>query len=304
MKVILLSCFILIGGGSAAAESAGDFSTADGWIPLQDEPSRQQLFELTKPNESAEAIQKNFVFPTDTFVDIQNVERKNSIFGVDISHYTPANFPFDQLVAQNIHYVYAKATQGVAFKDPKFAQFWNALGQLPEKQKVFRGAYHFLSSSDDPKTQAERFVAFLNLHGGLQPNDLPPVMDLEWDIAVANGPDRWRNYKSAEIVTAALMFLKRVEQLTGRTPMIYTARSWWRSVGIVESDIKQFSKYPIWIADYSRSAMATEVPAVPNNAKPDLWQFSESAKLTGFKSGVDANIFHGTEADFLSTFFP
>jgi lysozyme len=244
------------------------------------------------------------VFPADTLVDtIHNVDRKDSIFGIDISHYTPSNLPFAQLASQNIHYVYAKATQGAAFKDPKFAQFWDAMGKLPDNEKVFRGAYHFLSASDDPELQARRFVAFLNLHGGLKADDLPPVMDLEWDKASANAGDRWGKLKATAIESRALLFLQTVEQLTGRTPIIYTARSWWRSVGIPDADIQKFSQYPIWIADYSKSALAVEVPAVPNKARPTLWQFSESAKLSGgFSAGLDANIFYGSETDFLSTF--
>lgn len=305
MKVLMFLFAIVIGSPVAAQslDVGTDVSTDDGWTPLENEPSRQELLSLTKSALIPEFIQKSFVFPANTFVDANNVPRKNNIFGIDISHYTPSDLPFDQLVSQNIHYVYAKATQGTSYKDAKFAQFWDAMAKLPASKKVFRGAYHFLSASDDPKTQAERFVAFINLHGGLKADDLPPVMDLEWDIAVANGPDRWLKQKPAVIVTAALTYLQRVQELTGRTPVIYTARSWWRSVGIAESEIQKFSQYPIWIADYSNSALASEVPAVPNKAKPALWQFSSTSKLTGsFKSGLDANIFYGTEAEFLSTF--
>jgi len=306
MKVLMFLFAILIGSPVTAQslDNGADQSTADGWVPLESEPSRQQLLERTREVFAPDVIQKRFVFPTDTFYDGNNAVRMNSIFGIDISHYTPSDIPFDQLVSQNIHYVYAKATQGTSYKDAKFAQFWDAMGKLPASKKVFRGAYHFLSSSEDAKTQAERYVAFLNLHGGLKADDLPPVMDLEWDIAVANGPDRWAKLKPAAIEAAALAFLQRVQELTGRTPIIYTARSWWRSVGIAESEIKKFSQYPIWIADYSNSALASETPAVPNKETAALWQFSSSSKLTGsFKNGLDANIFFGTEDDFLATFF-
>jgi lysozyme len=306
-KISQLVGLILMFGMSAAAQNINspDFTKEEDWIPLENDMSRQELFSLTKPQFSAEAIPATFHFPSDTIVDTVNkVERKNSIFGIDISHYTKAGLPFDQLVAQNVQYVYAKATQGTTNKDAMFGKYWKAMDELPDKQKVFRGAYHFLSSSDDAKLQAERFVAYVNLQGGFKANDLPPCMDLEWDIATANGPDRWKNVKPADIVQRALTFLQRVEELTGKTPMIYTARSWWRGIGIPESQIAKFSKYTLWVADYSKSAHGTEVPASPNKAKPALWQFIDAAKLTNFAGGTDADIFYGTEEDFLATFLP
>src|SRR5262249_2310753 len=160
--------------------------------------------------------------------------------------------------SKKVGYVYMKATQGTTYKDPKFAQFWAAAGSLPSNEKIPRGAYHFLSSTSDPILQAESFVAYVNLHGGLQKNDLPPAMDFEWDVA-PNGSDQWAKIPTSTIVNRAVALLIRVEQLTGRIPMLYTSKAWWHERGIPESDMKtSFARYPLWVADYSKSAHQSE----------------------------------------------
>ncbi len=252
------------------------------------------------------SLKRNFVFPKDTTFDsVRNEVRRDSIFGIDISHYTDSKLRFDLLSSQNVRFVYAKATQGVTFKDPKFGTYWKTMDALPADKKVLRGAYHFLSadSGSSALEQADRFVAYVNLHGGIKETDLPPVMDLEWDIG-SSGVDRWKNLTPDQIVTKALTWLNRVQELTGRAPMVYTARSWWRERKIPESDIAKFSNFRIWIADYSNSSLASEVPAVPAGGAPDLWQFSDKSTLSiGYGGNLDANIFKGTEEQFFSTFF-
>jgi lysozyme len=126
---------------------------------------------------------------------------------------------------------------------------------------------------------------------------------LEWDIAKLGQPDRWATRSTNQILSAISSFLVRVEQLTGRTPMIYTSRAWWLERHIPASAIGQFSHYPLWVADYSSRAWASEMPGVPNNIRSDLWQFTDKAKLSGLMSGLDANVFNGTEQDFLSKFW-
>ncbi|PWU22223.1 MAG: glycoside hydrolase [Bdellovibrio sp.] len=283
--------------------SQTDQWSEEDWEPLVDEPSRQDLLPLTIPPEfEMEAIPLTFWFPQDTH-DRSNGSR---LFGIDLNHYSPASTPIASLSAKNIRYVYVKATQGVSLKDAKFGYFWEALGRLPDRQKVARGAYHFLSSDAgaDPVLQAERFVAYVNLHGGFTSEDLPPVVDLEWDITHRSDRDRWSYRTPRQIVNATLAFLSRVEVLTGTIPMLYTARAWWRERLIPEKDIAKFARYPLWIADYGNKTRLREKPLGPHGVTPTLWQFSDKARISGARSGVfDANVFSGTEEDFMKTFF-
>jgi lysozyme len=280
------------------------------WQTLKDEPSRADLFQqfIVPKNkgdqERAFELIGPFVFPADTTYDkTKNAPRSTALFGIDVSHYEGASIRFDIMRDQNIRFVYAKATQGVGFKDGQFADYWAALGALPAEKKVWRGAYHFLSSGDDAVAQADSFVDLLNQNGGLQPADLPPVLDLEWDIATKNGPDRWQQHNPDEIIQMVLAWLDRVRARTQKTPIVYTARSWWHDRGIPEEKFALLKDYKIWIADYSSSSRAVETPGVPNNSPFDLWQFSEAAVLSnGYGGKLDADVYFGDDLKFLNDF--
>jgi lysozyme len=285
-----------------------DAVSAMEWQTLKDEPSRADLFQqfIVPKNRGEQAFELTgpFVFPVDTTYDkTKNAPRSDALFGIDVSHYEGATIRFDIMRDQNIRFVYAKATQGVGFKDGQFAGYWAALGALPAEKKVWRGAYHFLSSSDDAVAQADSFVEFLSQNGGLQPADLPPVLDLEWDIATKNGPDRWQQHDPDTIVQMVLAWLDRVKARTQKIPIVYTARSWWHDRGIPEEKFALLKDYKVWIADYSSSSRAVETPGVPNNGSFNLWQFSEAAVLsTGYGGKLDADVYFGDDLKFLNDF--
>lgn len=281
-------------------------------MALVDDLSRQELFskviaaELSQPNSSLTEfpIPADFFFPQDARFDkIANKERDNVIFGIDISHHTNAKLDLSLLKLQKVDFVYAKATQGVGFKDPKFGSYWTALAKLPETAKPLRGAYHFLSANAPGRNQADTFVDFLLSNGGWLKDDMPPCLDLEWDV-VSGNPDQWQGKSPDEIMSNVRAWLERVKERTGRTPAIYTARAWWRERNIPESAFSGLDEYPIWIADYSKSHKATEKPAVINGRSQDLWQFADNARLTtGYPGGtLDANVFYGTLTQFKQKF--
>lgn len=308
----LLALFCLAGLVScshAATMDAGKPAAA----PLQElttQPSRKALYKLvaadhkqtTPPSDASVEIYNlygPFAFPTDAIFDVKEKKpRENSIFGVDLSHYTPDDFPIESLRKREVMFAYLKATQGTGFKDGKFAAFWARLGKLPQGQQVHRGAYHFLSAGTNGAAQATTFIDFLSQNGGLQATDLPPVMDLEWDKENADAPDRWAALTPDQIVATTKAWLKTVEQKTGRKPMIYTSWSWWKG-RIGQERLQEFAGTPLWIADYSESARAIEVPTLPAGTQWTLWQFTESATMAaGFQGDFDANIFKGSPAQF------
>jgi len=299
-------------------------SAADlGLTYLSNEPSRQTLFqEIVKsvPAETTKAIQQDFNlygpfrFPNDaTFDKAVGVPRADSLFGVDISHYTAAEFPIEKLHQRQVLFLYMKATQGTKMLDPKFATFWSRAGQLPKSDAVHRGAYHFLSSTNPNvphekwsetearafgAAQADVFVKVVTANGGLLKTDMPPVVDLEWDKASADGPDRWKQRSSAQILAMLQGYLEEVKAKLHRTPMIYTAQAWCREHNL-ESNVAGLTKYPIWIADYSKTAQISEKPKSLGSTPSSLWQFTEKAEMAiGFNGAFDANIYKGKEADF------
>jgi lysozyme len=288
---------------------------------LTDDLSRQQLFEEirladSRGDESDRTREKEarqtfslvgpFRFPGDTTYDSAlSQPRDHAYFGVDVSHYTDPAFPIDLLKARNVRFLYMKATQGARGLDGKFSYFWKRSGSLPAGKQVHRGAYHFLSACRDAdcrvdpaawgREQADTFVKVIRANGGLLATDMPPVVDLEWDKASKNGPDRWQNRSPHDIAALVDSFLIEVQAQLHRKPMIYTARSWWdeRMKGVAMSPA--MNDAALWVADYSKSSRASENPRSIGSADWALWQFTESGTMaTGFNGAFDANIYKGS----------
>jgi lysozyme len=311
MRLALTAPLAMSAIGRGAAQNAQPDEAS--WQPLTDQPSRAELFKteiipraLRENQDSGPttlAIPPTFYFPDDANTDrIENKPRVKSIFGIDISHHLSGNLDFSLLKAQRVSFVYCKATQGTTFKDAKFGKFWRDLGNLPASDRLPRGAYHFLSSDNPGKDQADRFLDYVRLQGDFKPGDLPPVLDLEWDVVPGN-PDRWRGRGKQYILDSVLGCLERIKQKTGKTPIIYTAKSWFGSETLPLSEFSRLADYPIWIADYNNRRKLSEKPDVPNGAKTLIWQFSDRALFaTGYDGGLDASIFYGTEEEFKQAF--
>jgi len=287
---------------------------------LTDDPKPQELFAMViaaaakeDPAGVNESIQQfnlygPFRFPNDTKVDIpMHRERKDSIFGIDISHWTASSFPVEQLATRNAAFLYMKTTQGGGV-DGSFANFWQRSGNLTGINRVHRGAYHFLTCGDPHvsatewgQRQAETFVKVLKANGGLLATDMPPAVDLEWDVTKTEH-DRWVCRKPGDVINTTLAFLSEVKHQLHRTPILYTSQAWWRERIGTEEHFAAFSGYPIWLADYSRSSRASETPPGINGTNWVLWQFTASATMAiGFNAGFDANVFKGSPDGFLST---
>lgn len=182
---------------------------------------RETLKQLGPEGALTAALPPRFPFPH---------EREDAIFGIDVSHHNGDKINWELFARQKVAFVYLKASEGTKFRDPKFRGHWTTLAQ---HQKIYRGAYHFLSADDDPEEQANYFLATM---GKLEADDLPPVVDLEWDVAVRSSrkwskrdDDYWSNVAPDDILEKLLTWLTVVEKKTGRTPIIYTSRTWWNS---------------------------------------------------------------------------
>ncbi len=323
----LIACLLLsmIGAGGVQAQPSPTDAASLGLTELSDDMSRQQLFAEIQatdrkgsPGEVAradEAVQTfnlvgPFRFPGDAAYDSTlNKPRINSLFGVDVSHYTSTSFPIELLSVRNVLFLYMKATQGSTGLDGKFASFWKRAGDLPQGRRVHRGAYHFLSACQGTdcrvpaakwgKLQADTFIKVINANGGLLATDMPPVVDLEWDKASSTGPDRWQNRSAEDIEGVVDAFVTEVQAQLGRTPMIYTARSWWNGRMGTTLMTAAMKSATWWLADYSKSSRAGEDPRTISNTPWALWQFTDSGTMaTGFNSGFDTNIWKGAPSEF------
>src|SRR5258708_3590446 len=249
-----LSAFCAWGAAGFAKADEPPARDESSWTSLVDEPSRGDLFQteilpaaIAEADAAAKAegregvslgIVPTFAFPADVGWDrTENKARAGAIFGIDVSHYTDPALRLELLRDQDVKFIYLKATQGTGWKDDNFRDFWPRLvgvastgrdgvkrDGVPAESRIPRGAFHFLSSTSPGLAQADSFVDYVTLHGGFKDDDLPPVVDLEWDVT-RTVKDQWVGKGADAIVKNGLDCLGRIKERTHRTPILYTARS-------------------------------------------------------------------------------
>ncbi|HEV8577853.1 MAG TPA: glycoside hydrolase family 25 protein [Thermoanaerobaculia bacterium] len=199
--------------------------------------------------------------------------------GLDVSHFQ-GTVDWNQVVQAGYAFAFIKATDGITYVDPMFATNWSGA----KAAGLLRGAYHFFEADDDPQQQAENFLKTVTLESG----DLPPVLDVESSSTSSQ-------VSTATVIDRVAAWLQAVQQATGRTPILYTDNSYWDSLGT-----KQFSGYPLWIADYGVAS-----PTLPTGwTSWAFWQFSQSGEIPGIATAVDLNLFQGGLEDLVRLVSP
>ena len=281
--------------------------------PLRDEPSRQQIFAYHAHRDRGSDddlgrtdVPRGFTFPFHARMDGHS-SRKDTVFGLDLSHHNRALevLDFGKLRENLVDFVYLKATQGASFVDPHFTKNWAALDRLAPESAVFKGAYHFLSSSSNATDQAAAYVAALRHVGYGSTMDLMPVLDVEWDSSRPDGTDRWRNRTIGDITQSIRSWARVVRNELGRKTMLYTNAAWWKERGGSMQLLSDVSREvgALWIANYSAIARAVELPMRPKDDMWSLWQFTDVADLSSAArtsppaEGFDANLFRGQRSD-------
>ncbi|MCU1277479.1 MAG: putative rane protein, partial [bacterium] len=193
--------------------------------------------------------------------------------GVDVSHYD-GTIDWAKVHGAGIAFAFMKATENTTFVDPTYAaNFKNA-----RANGVIAGAYHFFRPAADATAQADFFVQTAGVPAA---GDLPLTIDLEATDNVAG----------ATVASSAITFLQRVEQKTGRKPIVYTSASFLSSIG----NPSTFGAYTLWVANWQVSC-----PKIPSPAWSDwlFWQDSSTGTIAGIPAtAVDTNQFNGTLGD-------
>lgn len=193
----------------------------------------------------------------------------NQLSGIDVSKWQ-ATVNWTSVQQAGTVFAFARATYGSSEVDSYFSDNWQAM----KAAGVIRGAYHFFLVADDPTQQAEFFIKTV---GSLGPDDLPPVIDVE----SASGT-------SSNLAADVQTWLNVVEQGLGRTPIIYTAPSYWN-----ENITGGFGNYPLWVAEYG---VSTPKP-VNGWSNYTFWQYSSTGTVAGVNGAVDLDYFNGTSEE-------
>ncbi len=195
--------------------------------------------------------------------------------GIDVSHWDGA-IDWGKMKAAGVEFAFLKATEGTTFLDPQFATYWKAAPQAG----IIRGAFHFFRPAADALKQADFFV---DTAGVPVAGDFPLTIDLETTD----------NLPAAEVAAGALAFLARVEERTGRVPIIYTSA---RVFDTVLGTPAGFEHYLLWDAQWNVSCPNISSPTWTNWA---FWQTNDNGQLGGL-SNLDLDQFNGSKADLLT----
>jgi lysozyme len=194
-----------------------------------------------------------------------------TVSGVDVSTYQGV-VNWSLVKGAGKSFAIARTSDGLSFPDNRFAANWPGM----KNAGLVRGAYQFFRPSQNATSQADMMVNAIQAAGGLLAGDLPPVIDVETTD----------NLAASVVVSQVQTWLNRVQVLTGRTPMIYTAASMQGTLG------SAFSSYPLWVANFGVSC-----PLLPSGwTQWKMHQNSSTGSVAGIPTAVDTDVFNGSLA--------
>jgi len=193
--------------------------------------------------------------------------------GIDVSHWQ-GTINWSKVKAAGMQFAFMKATESTTYTDTQLATNWAGV----QAAGLYRGAYHFARPKvGTAPAQAKYFVSRVGSFQGA--GTLPPVLDLEASGGL--GVTALRSWTAS--------WLQTVEQLTGRTPIIYVSPAFWEHY---LGNSTAFTRYPLWIAHYG-----VTTPRVPGGWPTwTFWQRTSSGTVSGISGNVDMNRFNGTTA--------
>lgn len=191
--------------------------------------------------------------------------------GFDISYYQ-GSVNFTEVSSDGYNYIYIRAGEGGDIVDEKFYENYKSA----EESNIHYGFYYYVTAKNitEAEIQGNHFADLIENTS----YSLRPAMDFEVfeDISID------------ESNAIALTFLKKVEEMTEVTPVIYSdannVETRWDS---------SLSDFPLWVADYGH-LVDPENYTLPENYVWEKWsgyQYSDSGSIKGIDGSVDCDLF-------------
>ncbi|MGP4104996.1 GH25 family lysozyme [Nonomuraea sp. KM90] len=205
-----------------------------------------------------------------------------AMFGVDVSHWN-GKIDWNAVAASGIEFAFAKATEGVHFKDRTWAR--NRAGMLALGEAFVPGAYCFLRGDADITRQVEHFLEVAG--------DVSQLM-VALDVERRDGVSRQATAEDAR------KWVAEFKSRTGGHPVLgYYPRWYWRENG--QGDLSFFDT--LWESHYvsgkgTPKKLYEGVPAAwwrsYGDERVSILQFSCTGKVPGFPEGsCDVNMYQG-----------
>ena len=182
--------------------------------------------------------------------------------GIDVSRHQK-DIDWKKVAADNVQFVYIKATEGATYQDPMFKK--NIEGA--QKAGLLVGVYHFFRMTSTPEEQFENFKRAMKGYK----MDLVPMIDVE-------PTDKEMKGKSIKDLQKNLdKFIALVKAEYGVPPMIYgTQRSYNTYCA------PKYNNYHLYIGRYGKNS-----PEIIGKGTYTIWQYTETGKINGIQVAVD-----------------
>jgi lysozyme len=187
--------------------------------------------------------------------------------GIDVSHYQKVN---DWLAVLNdgVEFVFFKAMQGDAYKDPTFVK--NVQGA--KTAGLDPKAYLFYDPTDDWLDQVDNFLADLKPYGIKEVALDLETIETKWD---QNTPEYH------------LQMLRAVISKLLQAGMVVVIYATYGFIMKYLPNADCFSQCELWLAHYSE----TMGPIPPPWKTATYWQYSEKGQVSGIVGPVDMDFF-------------
>lgn len=178
---------------------------------------------------------------------------------IDLSHHNTIPESLIDTAASGIVGVIHKATEGSTYVDNMVDNRW----YLAKQAGLLWGTYHFMRPGD-MKKQAAFYVDITNKNGD------------ENTLLCADHEDEGVSLNDLKV------WLKEVERLTGRKPIIYSGHV--LKGQLPSGGDPEISGYLLWLAQY-----ASKPTLPPGFARYWLWQYTDEGSVPGVKPPTDLN---------------
>lgn len=213
---------------------------------------------------------------------------KQRAYGIDLSRWEP-RWHADQAQQGLIDFVFVKATQDVAWKDPAFEQLY-----VDMQPAAVKGAFHYLSSGWSGTDQAAWFLKTIGSKG--------------LDALIVDA-ERYGNTMNDAYVRALYECLKEVQigrRSESQKVLLYTnpdvydnvlfptaMRLWGRDV---------FADWELWVAQYYWTVNPDGEPSMKTRKNWKFWQISDAGDplVHGTEGWCDRNVFNGGLSELLA----
>ncbi len=191
--------------------------------------------------------------------------------GIDVSKWQ-GTIDWQRVAGDGISFAFIRLNDGTSSRDPQFARNW----QGARDAGVVRGMYQYFRPAGNVATQASIMIEAMQ---DSTADDLPPVIDVENDGGLA----------PTAVAARVGQWIEAVQTATGRTPIIYTGKFFWRD----EVRSLAFGSHALWIAQYTQLC-----PDIPDPwTRWTFWQLTDNGRVAGISGPVDVDRFDGTIAD-------